>query len=381
MRMRAMGPTRTLRATRATETTHAAETTEATYATYATHAAHATNRTDDNDKGARGARRGTAMTRWIRRTAGAALMLAGGIAAAQSYPNRPVTMIVPFAVGSSTDIMTRLVAKGLNERLKTSHFVVDNKPGANGTLGSNIVAKAAPDGYMLLVGTGTTHTQAPWMMKSMPYDPVKDFEPVAGIGGVPLGLVVGRDSPVKSIEDLRRHVAAHPGKTSYGTAFGMATVCGENLKRGFQLDLAQVYYKSSQQAITDLVGERITVLCSDFNTLMGPIRNQQIRPIAITTATRSPLLPDVPTMAELIPGFPEMRSWVGVFAPKGTPADVVKLLATNILAITEAPDFLGALSPNGFERLPLAQGELGAFVQSELPKWQKLIEQAGIQRE
>ncbi|CAN0400771.1 unnamed protein product, partial [Phaeothamnion confervicola] len=122
---------------------------------------------------------------------------------AQGYPNRPVTLVVPFAVGSSTDIMTRLVAKGLTERLNGT-FIVDNRPGANGTIAADYVAKAKPDGYTLVVGTGTTHTQAPWMMKSFPYDPVKDFEPVAGIGGVPLGILVGRDSPIKSMDDLRK---------------------------------------------------------------------------------------------------------------------------------------------------------------------------------
>lgn len=318
------------------------------------------------------------------RTALFALGLAAataGTAWAQAYPSRTVTLIVPFAVGSSTDIMTRLVAKQLNDRFKTSHFIVDNKAGANGVIGSDFVAKSRPDGYTLLVGTGTTHTQAPWMMKTMPYDPLRDFEPVAGIGGVPLMIVVGHDSPIKTLDELRKAVAAQPGKLAYGTAFGAATVCSETLKRGLGLDLVQVPYKSSPQAITDLMGGRIVMMCSDANTAMGPIRNKQLRPLAVTTAKRNAALPDLPTLAETLPAFPEIRSWVGVFAPKGTPPDILQQLAPAILAATESPDVLKVLSPNGFERLTASGPALSSFVQSELAKWEKLISQAGIEKE
>jgi len=312
---------------------------------------------------------------------GLAALAGAATSAAQSYPSRPVTLVVPFAVGSSTDIMTRLVARGLNERLKTTHFIVDNKSGANGTIGAEYVARAKPDGYTLLVGTGTTHTQVPWMMKALRYDPVKDFEPVAGIGGVPLAVLVGNNSPIRSMEDLRKTVAATPGKHSYATAFGMSTVCSENIRRGYGIDLAQVPYKSSPQALTDLMSGRISVMCTDFNTAMGAIRNQQVRAIAVTTDKRNPQLPDVPAMKEVMPGFPEMRSWVGVFAPKGTPAEVTQMLAPLILTVTESPEVLKALTPNGFERLTVSGPAMTAFVQAELGRWQKLIEQAGIQPE
>ena len=312
-----------------------------------------------------------------------ALLLGWGLAHAQSgpYPNRPVTLVVPFAAGSSTDIMTRVVAKVLNERLKTNHFIVDNKPGASGVIASDFVAKARPDGYTLLVGTGTTHTQAPWMMKTFPYDPVKDFEPVAGIGGVPLAVLVSKDSPARTMDELRRLVAAAPGKHAYGTAFGMSTVCSENIRRGYNIDLAQVPYKSSPQALTDLIGGRITVLCTDFNSSMGAIRGGQVRALAVTTAQRNAQLPEVATMAEAMPGFPEMRSWVGVFAPRGTPAEITQLLAPHILAATESPEAVKSLGPNGFERLTVSGPAMTAFVQAELAKWGKLIEAAGIQKE
>lgn len=313
----------------------------------------------------------------------AAWLMTGGSALAQTapYPNRPVTLVVPFAVGSSTDIMTRVVAKVLNERLKTNHFIVDNKPGANGVIASDFVAKARPDGYTLLVGTGTTHTQAPWMMKTFPYDPVKDFEPVAGIGGVPLAVLVGKDSPARTLDELRRMVAGAPGKHAYGTAFGMSTVCSENIRRAYNIDLAQVPYKSSPQALTDLIGGRITVLCADFNSSMSAIRGGQVRALAVTTAQRNPQLPDVPTVAETLAGFPEMRSWVGVFAPRGTPTEITQMLAPHILAATESPDAVKSLGPNGFERLTVSGPAMTAYVQAELAKWGKLIEAAGIQKE
>jgi tripartite-type tricarboxylate transporter receptor subunit TctC len=313
--------------------------------------------------------------------AGVLGLAASAPATAQGYPTRPVTLLVPFAVGSSTDIMTRVVAKGLNERMKTSYFIVDNKPGASGVIATNLVARAKPDGYTLIVGTGTTHTQVPWMMKSVPYDPVKDFEAVAGIGGVPLALLVGKDSSIRSMEDLRKTVAANPGKYAYGTAFGMATVCGENVRRGFNIDLAQIPYKSSPQALTDVISGQIAVLCTDFNSAMGAIRNNQVRAIAVTTAKRNDQLPDVPTVAESIPKFPELRSWVGVFAPRGTPPEITQMLGREILAVTESPELLKVLTPNGFERLPLAGVELRSFVERELVKWGKLIEQAGIKQE
>ena len=322
-----------------------------------------------------------AIVRALKAAAGLAALSCVGLAAAQGYPSRPVTLVVPFAAGSSTDIMTRQVAKGLNERLKTAYFIVDNKPGANGTIGADYVAKAKPDGYTLLVGTGTTHTQVPWMMKNVPYDPIRDFEPVAGIGGVPLAVLVANDSPIRNMEDFRKAISAAPGASAYGTAFGMATVCSENIKQRFKLDLVEVQYKSSPQAITDLVGGRIAMMCTDFNTAMGAIRNNQLRALAVTTEKRNPQLPDVPTMVEIIPGFPEMRSWVGVFAPRNTPAEITQLLAPAVLATTESPDLLKALQPNGFERLAVSGPAMTAFVRDELAKWEKLIKQAGIEKQ
>ncbi|MBK8739166.1 MAG: tripartite tricarboxylate transporter substrate binding protein, partial [Betaproteobacteria bacterium] len=184
---------------------------------------------------------------WFRSVAvllGMAGLAAAGTISAQSYPDRIVTIISPFAVGSSTDIMARLLAKGLNERLRTSNFIVDNKPGANGAIGTDFVAKARPNGYTLVVGGGTTHSQNPWLVKNLNYDPVADFEPIAGVGGVPLAILVSPELPVKTMDEFSKLVSSNPGKYAYGTAFGMGTVCGENINQNFKLDLTQVPYKS-----------------------------------------------------------------------------------------------------------------------------------------
>ena len=308
-----------------------------------------------------------------------AMLLTCAAQAADPYPNRPVSFIVPFAVGSSTDIMTRLMVKGLNERLNTTSFIVEDKPGANGMVGSGMVAKAKPDGYTLLVATGTTHAQNPWLYKHLGYDPIADFEPVAGIGGPPLMLLVSKDLPAKTFPELIAYIKATPGNYSYGTAFGLATVCSENIKKATGIDINQVPYKSSPQAITELIGGQILLLCTDLNSSIGAIRSGQVRAVAVTTETRTPQLPEVPAITEYLPGFPSMRSWVAVVAPKGTPPEIVSLLSKNILAVTSSTEFLRALEPNGFERLGVGGPDLLAYIQAELAKSKKLIQDAGIE--
>lgn len=308
-----------------------------------------------------------------------AMLPGSGAQAAEPYPSRPVSFIVPFAVGSSTDIMTRLMVKGLNERLNTTSFIVEDKPGASGMVGSGFVAKAKPDGYTLLVATGTTHAQNPWLFKHLGYDPIADFEPVAGIGGPPLILLVSKDLPAKTFPELIAYIKATPGTYSYGTPFGLSTVCSENIKKATGIDINQVPYKASPQAITELIGGQILLLCTDLNSSIGAIRSGQVRAVAVTTESRTPQLPDVPAITEYLPGFPSMRSWVAVVAPKGTPAEIVGLLSKNILAVTSSAEFLKALEPNGFERLGVGGADLQAYILAELAKSKKLIQDAGIE--
>ncbi len=298
---------------------------------------------------------------------------------AQVFPARPVSFIVPFAVGSSTDIMTRLLAKGLNERLNTSNFIVEDKPGASGIVGASYVAKAKPDGYTLLMTTGTTHSQNPWLFKQLSYNPMADFDAVAGIGGVPLALLVKNDSPIKNLTELISFVKSTTTPQSYGTAFGLATICSETIKKSSGIQLTQIPYKSSPQAITELIGGQTLMLCNDLNSSMSAIRSNQVRALAVTIETRSAQLPEVPAITEFMPAFPTMRSWVAVVAPKGTPSEIIGMLAKNILEVTSSESFLKPLALNGFERLALGEQSLTAFFNEELKKSKTLIQDAGIE--
>jgi tripartite-type tricarboxylate transporter receptor subunit TctC len=297
---------------------------------------------------------------------------------AQVFPARPVSFIVPFAVGSSTDIMTRLLVKGLNERLNTSFFIVEDKPGASGIVGASYVAKAKPDGYTFLVTTGTTHSQNPWLFKQLSYNPMADFDAVAGIGGVPLALLVKYDSPIKTFAELLNFVKTTKTPQSYGTAFGLATICSETIKKSSGIQLTQIPYKSSPQAITELIGGQTLMLCNDLNSSMSAIRGNQVRALAVTIETRSAQLPNVPAITEFMPTFPTMRSWVAVVAPKGTAPEIIGILAKNILEVTSSEFFLKPLALNGFERLALAEQSLTAFFNEDLEKSKILIRDAGI---
>ena len=299
-------------------------------------------------------------------------------AAAQVYPQKPVRLVVPFAPGSATDTVARLLAQGLSERMKAT-FVVDNRPGANGAIASDYTAKAAPDGYTLMMATTSSHSQTPLMMKGVTYDPIKDFTPIAGIGGFPFVIVVHPSLPVKSMRELIAFAKARPGQLSYGTPSGTATVCMETLRLKTGIDLAPVYYKSSPQTVTELIAGQITTICSDFATAATHIRSGKIRALAMTTDKRSPELPNVPTMKEALGDFVEIRSWIGLVGPQGTPRDIVDALGREALAAIAVPDFKTRLAPLGFELLSLNSTQLSGYIAGELAKWDKLIKQTGIE--
>ncbi len=305
------------------------------------------------------------------------LSAAGG-ASAQAYPQKPVRIIVPFAAGSATDIVARLLAQGLTERMKMT-FVVDDRPGANGAIAAELTAKALPDGYTLMIATTSSHSQAALMMKGVTYDALKDFTPVAGVGGVPFVIVVHPSLPVKSVRELIAFAKARPGQLTYGTPSGTATICMETLKLKTGIDLAQVSYKSSPQAVTELIAGQITSICSDFATAATHIASGKVRALAMTTDQRSSALATVPTLKESLGEFPEIRSWQGVVGPRGVPREIVDALSKEVLAVTAVPDFKTRLAPLGFELLPLSAQQLAAYMASEQAKWEKLAKAAGIQ--
>jgi tripartite-type tricarboxylate transporter receptor subunit TctC len=297
---------------------------------------------------------------------------------AQSYPQKPVRLVIPFAAGSATDIVARLLAQGLSERMKGT-FVIDNRAGANGAIAAEHVAKATPDGYTLMVATTSSHSQTPWMMKGVTYDAIKDFTPIAGIGGVPFVIIVHPSLPAKSVRELIALAKARPGQLAYGTPSGTATVCMETLRLKTGIDLTPVYYKSSPQAVTELIAGQIATICSDFATAATHIQSGKVRALAMTTDQRSTELPSVPTLKESLGEFVEIRSWQGVVGPQGVPREIVEALSREVQAVIAVPDFKTKLKPLGFETLTLNAPQLGTYMASELAKWGKLIKQAGIE--
>jgi len=300
-------------------------------------------------------------------------------AQAQAYPgDKVVRILVPFAAGSSTDMLARQIADGLSHRMKGT-FIVEDRPGANGIIATEEAARALPDGHTLLLGNTSTHSQNPWMMKRVPYDPVKDFTPVAGIGGFPMLVVVPAALPVNSLEEFVKYATDRPGALSYGAPNGTSQVCAELLKRKFRIDVIAVRYKSGPQAITDLLAGHLTMICSDYFAAIGLVNSGELKALAVTDDNRSAGLPAVPAIKEVAKGFEELRTWAGVFAPQGTPPEIVEMLAKNVLAITAEPQFLERFASMSFSRTSLSQQDFGKFVQKQLAAWGEWTKQAGIQ--
>lgn len=297
---------------------------------------------------------------------------------AQGFPQKPVRFIVPFAAGSATDTVARLLVQGLAERTKGT-FLVENRPGANGSIAGDYVAKSPPDGYTVFLATVSTHSQVPWLMKKPPYDPIRDFAPIAGIGGFSFVIVVHPSLPVKNMKEFVAFAKARPGEIAYGAPGGTAQICTETMARRAGLKLVTVPYKSSPQSLAELIAGQIGMICSDFATAVSHIKAGKVRALAVTTYQRTGELPDVPMLKETFSDIVEIRSWIGALAPAGTPREVTDWLGREILAVTAQPNFIARLAPLGFSRLPLPAPQLADMMQAELSKWGRLIKEAGIE--
>lgn len=319
------------------------------------------------------------MKRLMAFAAGAAAILFSGLLFAQTWPAKPIRLVVPFAAGSATDAAGRLYALQLGERLGQSVFV-ENKAGANGQIAAMAVAGAAPDGYTLFMTTNSTHSANPHLVRNLGYDPVKDFAPVARVGMLPFMLVVNPDVPVKTTAEFLAYAKANPGRLSYGTASTASMIGAETLNVMAGLSLEKVGYKASPQAILDLVAGRLQVMVSDFTTAMPHVRSGKLRVLAVTTANRSALLPEVPSIAETLPGF-DMTSWNGIFAPAHTPPDILARLEKESLVVLGNKDTRARFAAIGFEIAPLGAAQLDRYVQGEMAHWGKLVRAANIQPE
>lgn len=297
--------------------------------------------------------------------------------AAQPYPARPIKLIAPFPPGGPVDVMARLVAEQLSQRIGT--MIVDNRPGAGGTIGSRFAAAAEPDGYTLLFGSSTTLAAGPALYKNLGYDPVRSFTPVAMISSVPFALVVAPALPVRSVQDLVAYAKANPGKLNYGAPTGaLPHLTGEMFKAAAGIDLVHVPYKGAANAITDLLGGQVDLTFEPISVLVSHIREGKLRPIAVTGETRSAELPDIPTMIESgFPGFVSV-SWTGIVAPAGTPGAIVATLNTAVNAAVAAPETRERLAKLGAEPKAGTSKEFAALIASETPKWAAVVKAAAI---
>jgi tripartite-type tricarboxylate transporter receptor subunit TctC len=309
-----------------------------------------------------------------------ALLLSAFTCAAQAqYPNKVVRLIVPFAAGSATDSIGRVVAQALTERMGQP-VIVDAKPGASGQIAAEFVAKSAPDGYTLFMTTNTTHSANPAMFKKLSYDPIKDFAPILLVGEVPFVLVVNVDLPVKTTAELIAYARANPGKLSFPYASSTAQVAGETFRLLAGINAVSVPYKSSPQAATDLIAGQTQFYFIDFGTGLPHIKSGKMRALGATN-TRTPLLPGVPAISETLPGF-AMTSWNGVLAPAGTPKEIVTRLNADLRAVLARPEVRERLNSIGLEVSGTGTPEdFGVFLRNELSKWAKWVKDAGIQPE
>jgi tripartite-type tricarboxylate transporter receptor subunit TctC len=312
----------------------------------------------------------------------AGLLLAGlaAPAFAESFPTKPITIITAFGPGSASDTITRVVAQPLSIALKQS-VIVEAKPGASGALSALYVARAPADGYTLLMTTNSPHSAAPYLMKSVSYDPIKDFSFVSRLGSFTLMLCVNPNVPAKSVKELIDYAKKNPGKLSYASGNSAGIVAGATLRHFAKADMLHVPYKSTPQAITDLLAGRVQMMFVDFTTGIPHVRAGSLRALAVTRIKRSSLFPEMPTMDEAgVTGF-DMDAWAGFVAPAKTPPDVVALLNREMRKIIDSPETKQQMMKVGFEAFSSSPQELEDFVKVQLGKWEKMVKDAGIQPE
>lgn len=304
-------------------------------------------------------------------------LLVTSMALSQTYPHSPITLVVPFAAGSGTDAVARIVARKLSERLKQT-VLVDNKAGANAQIGAQFVAKAKPDGYTLLMSTNTSHSANPSLVLNLKYDPIKDFTPITRVGELPFALVVNKNDPAKSLKEWIDQAKLNPGKFSYATPNSTSLVASETIKRIAGLDIVGVPYKSSPQALTDLIGGSVQMYVVDLGSGIGMIKSGGVRVLGVTTKEPLNSIPGAPPIAKVVPGF-DLTSWNGIFGPAGMPKQVTDKLNLEMQEVLADKDVQKSLDQLGFETWPTkTPEEFAKYVADQLTHWSALIKQAGM---
>jgi tripartite-type tricarboxylate transporter receptor subunit TctC len=311
----------------------------------------------------------------------AALLAAAGPLLAQgAYPNKPIRLVVPFPAGGATDIFARAVSQRLGEKLGTT-VVVDNKPGAGGAIGSDIVAKAAPDGYTLLLATTSTHSIGPSFGK-LPYDAVADFTPISHVGNAPSIMVVPTSAPAKNVKEWIEYARKNPGKLNYASS-GNGTIVhltAEYFKAQTGLFLVHIPYRGTALAMPDLISSKIDVMFDSLPSALPHIKEGRVRALGITTLKRSALLPELPAVAETVPGF-ESNTWFGLYGPKGLHADLVTRINAGVNQSLQEADVKERLARLGIEPAGGTPQQFAAMANADRAKWKKIIVERHIAAE
>jgi len=302
-------------------------------------------------------------------------------AQAGAYPNHQIKIISPFATGGIADGFSRIIAQGLSESFGQP-VIVENKAGGGGNIGADFVAKSPADGYTLIMGSIGTHAVNPYLVKNMPYDPLKDFVPVVFVLDAEGLLAVNPNLPVKNVPELIAYLKANPGKVSYGSGgIGTAShLAGELFVMTAKVDMTHIPYKGNALAITDLIGGQTQVMFATMPTILPYVKSDKLRGLAVTSAGRDPSMPDLPSISETLPGF-DVKNWIGLFAPAGTPPAVVKKLHDEVAKIMQQPALQKKLEAEGAKYYAMTPEAFGAFQKKESIRWGKIIKSAGIKPE
>ncbi|MGH8851647.1 MAG: Bug family tripartite tricarboxylate transporter substrate binding protein [Casimicrobiaceae bacterium] len=295
-----------------------------------------------------------------------------------AYPSKPIRLVVPFPAGGSLDVIARAI--GLKLSLAWGQpVIVDNRPGAGGNIGADLVAKSAADGYTILEGALSTHAVNVSLYGRIPYDPVKDFAPITLVAVTPNVLVLNPSVPADSVGELIAYAKAHPGKLAFGSGSNGSAghLAGELFKTEAGIDMVHVPYRGSAPAMQDLLGGRIQLMFDNLASSMQQVRAGKLKALAVTTARRSPLVPDLPTLAEVgLPGF-DIYTWWGFMAPAGTPKDIIAKWNAEVTRILNTPEMQAFFAQQGAQPTPSSPEELAALIQGEIPKYAKIIRASG----
>ena len=313
------------------------------------------------------------------RSLASALLLAASIASAQTYPTKTIKFLVPFPAGSATDVAARVLAESMGKELGQA-IVVDNKAGALGTIGANEVKAAAADGYTILVTTSTTQAAVMSLLKKVPYDPIKDFTPIGKIATTPFVLVVNDKVPASNLKEFIAYVKANPGKVRFGQGSSGSYVSGSLFASMIGGDMQMIPYKGIPPAITDMLGGNIEVVFSDLGNAQAQLKGTKVKAFGVTSSKRSSALPDLPAIAEQVPGY-ELVPWFALMAPANLPKDIAAKLTTTLQKVLVLPEVKQKLVAGGFDIDSTDAAGLAKLIDNEIKRWAQLTKAAKIEAE